>query len=129
MAAVVVPTFGTAESGGQYDDAIPYLMEDPLPNGVLGIAATGLPVGMAAHVSSFNTVFTTDIWATYVVRDREDGYYIRFDRLSTAIGVLASIGTASSGRAPSESAAKARGRSGSRPRGQATSPRTGRPRR
>ena len=97
-AAALVPGFGTEESGYQYNDAIPYLMEGLLPNGVLGIAVTGLlaafMAGMAANVSSFNTVFTTDIWAKYVVRDREDAYYVRFGRLITAIGVLASIGTA-----------------------------------
>ncbi|MFF0203579.1 sodium:solute symporter family protein [Streptomyces sp. NPDC005017] len=97
-AAALVPGFGTEESGYQYNDAIPYLMEDLLPNGVLGIAVTGLlaafMAGMAANVSSFNTVFTTDIWARYVVTDREDGYYVRFGRLITAIGVMASIGTA-----------------------------------
>jgi SSS family solute:Na+ symporter len=97
-AAVLVPEIGTSASGLQYNDAIPYLMQELLPNGVLGIAVTGLlaafMAGMAANVSSFNTVFTTDIWARYVVKDREDGYYVRFGRLITAIGVLASIGTA-----------------------------------
>jgi SSS family solute:Na+ symporter len=65
---------------------------------VLGIAVTGLlaafMAGMAANVSSFNTVFTSDIWRRYVVTDREDSYYVRFGRLITVIGVLASIGTA-----------------------------------
>ncbi|MGC9539151.1 sodium:solute symporter family protein [Streptomyces sp. UG1] len=97
-AAALVPGFGTSESGYQYNDAIPYLMQGLLPNGVLGIAVTGLlaafMAGMAANVSSFNTVFTTDIWAKYVVKDRQDSYYVGFGRLITAIGVLASIGTA-----------------------------------
>ncbi|MFJ2305945.1 sodium:solute symporter family protein [Streptomyces sp. NPDC087787] len=97
-AAVLVPGFGTADSGLQYNDAIPYLMQELLPNGVLGIAVTGLlaafMAGMAANVSSFNTVFTNDIWAKYVVRQREDAYYVGFGRLITAIGVVASIGTA-----------------------------------
>ncbi|MBD9735361.1 sodium:solute symporter family protein [Streptomyces sp. H28] len=98
VAAVLVPTIGTAGSDLQYNDAIPYLMQQLLPNGVLGIAVTGLlaafMAGMAANVSSFNTVFTADIWHRYVVKDREDAYYVRFGRLITAIGVLASIGTA-----------------------------------
>ncbi|MFD7132763.1 sodium:solute symporter family protein [Streptomyces sp. NPDC059894] len=98
VAAVLVPAIGTADSDLQYNDAIPYLMEQLLPNGVLGIAVTGLlaafMAGMAANVSSFNTVFTSDIWAKYVVIGREDGYYVRFGRLITAIGVVASIGTA-----------------------------------
>ncbi|MDG9724759.1 MULTISPECIES: sodium:solute symporter family protein [unclassified Streptomyces] len=98
VAAVLVPKIGTPGSDLQYNDAIPYLMQQLLPNGVLGIAVTGLlaafMAGMAANISSFNTVFTADIWAKYVVKDREDGYYVRFGRLITVIGVLASIGTA-----------------------------------
>lgn len=93
-----MPKIGTAGSDLQYNDAIPYLMEQLLPNGVLGIAVTGLlaafMAGMAANVSSFNTVFTNDIWAKYVVVGREDAYYVRFGRLITAIGVAASVGTA-----------------------------------
>lgn len=98
VAAALIPGFGTADSGYQYNDAIPYLMEQLLPNGVLGIAVTGLlaafMAGMAANVSSFNTVFTNDIWGRYVQRGREDEYYVRFGRLITVIGVCASVGTA-----------------------------------
>ena len=98
VAAVLVPKIGMPGSDLQYNDAIPYLMQELLPNGVLGIAVTGLlaafMAGMAANVSSFNTVFTTDIWARYVVKDRDDAYYVRFGRWITVIGVLASIGTA-----------------------------------
>ncbi|MCS0635334.1 sodium:solute symporter family protein [Streptomyces sp. LP05-1] len=98
VAAAIVPEIGTSGSDLTYNDAIPLLMRELLPNGVLGIAVTGLlaafMAGMAANVSSFNTVFTSDIWARYVVRDRDDEYYLRFGRLITAVGVLASIGTA-----------------------------------
>jgi SSS family solute:Na+ symporter len=98
VAAVLVPKIGTSGSDLQYNDAIPYLMEQLLPNGVLGIAVTGLlaafMAGMAANVSSFNTVFTNDIWARYVVKGREDEYYVRFGRLITVVGVMASVGTA-----------------------------------
>jgi SSS family solute:Na+ symporter len=73
-------------------------MQDLLPNGVLGIAVTGLlaafMAGMAANVSSFNTVFTNDIWGAYIQKDRPDSYYVRFGRIITVIGVMASIGTA-----------------------------------
>ncbi|MEU6139243.1 sodium:solute symporter family protein [Streptomyces sp. NPDC047081] len=98
VAAALVPKIGTSGSDLQYNDAIPYLMEQLLPNGVLGIAVTGLlaafMAGMAANVSSFNTVFTNDIWGRYVVKGREDEYYVRFGRLITVIGVAASVGTA-----------------------------------
>ncbi|GAA1245515.1 MULTISPECIES: sodium:solute symporter family protein [Streptomyces] len=98
VAAVLVPKIGMAGSGLTYNDAIPYLMQELLPNGVLGIAVTGLlaafMAGMAANVSSFNTVFTYDIWAKYVKTGKPDAYYLKFGRLITAVGVLASIGTA-----------------------------------
>ncbi|WP_309227268.1 sodium:solute symporter family transporter [Micromonospora thermarum] len=81
VALVTVQGLG-AESGDLvYNKAIPLLMRDLLPNGVLGIAVTGLVAsfmaGMAANVSGFNTVFTYGIWQAYVRRDRPDEYYIR----------------------------------------------------
>ncbi|GAB7041777.1 MULTISPECIES: sodium:solute symporter family protein [Catenuloplanes] len=98
IALVTVSGLG-AESGAlQYNNAIPLLMRDLLPNGVLGIAVTGLiasfMAGMAANVSGFNTVFTYDIWQAYVRKDRPDGYYLRVGRIATVCGVLIGIGTA-----------------------------------
>ena len=59
---------------------------------MLGIAVTGLlasfMAGMAANVSGFNTVFTYDIWQTYVRKDRDDDYYLRVGRLVTVVGVV-----------------------------------------
>ncbi|RNF88859.1 sodium:solute symporter family protein [Streptomyces botrytidirepellens] len=98
IALVVEPKIGSAKSDLQYNDAIPLLMSDLLPNGVLGLAVTGLlaafMAGMAANVSSFNTVFTNDIWRAYIVKDRADEYYLLTGRVVTAIGVLAGMGTA-----------------------------------
>ena len=50
--------------------------------------------GMAANVSSFNTVFTYDIWQTYIVKGRRDGYYLNVGRIVTVVGILIGIGTA-----------------------------------
>ncbi|MFE4538877.1 sodium:solute symporter family protein [Streptomyces scopuliridis] len=98
IALVMEPALGKAGSGLQYNDAIPVLMRDLLPNGVLGIAVTGLlaafMAGMAANVSSFNTVFTNDIWGAYLRKDREDAYYLKTGRVVTAVGVLIGMGTA-----------------------------------
>ena len=45
-------------------------MHEVLPNGVLGVAVTGLlasfMAGMAANVSGFNTVFTYDLWQDWL---------------------------------------------------------------
>ncbi|MDB5077360.1 MAG: Sodium/glucose cotransporter 1, partial [Chloroflexi bacterium] len=91
IALVTVPNLGKP-SGLPYNDAIPLLMNRFLPNGVLGVAMAGLlaafMAGMAANVSSFNTVFTYDIWQNYVRKDRPDGYYLRVGRIVTIAGVL-----------------------------------------
>ena len=50
--------------------------------------------GMAANVSSFNTVFTYDIWQTYIRKGRRDRYYLNVGRVVTVVGILIGIGTA-----------------------------------
>src|SRR3954466_2100677 len=98
IAIVTVKGLG-AESGDLvYNNAIPILMNNLLPSFVLGVAVTGLlasfMAGMAANVSGFNTVFTYDIWQSYVRRSRDDAYYLRVGRIATVVGVLVGIGTA-----------------------------------
>ncbi|MGR6321750.1 sodium:solute symporter family protein [Micromonospora soli] len=98
VALVTVQGLGAEKGDLVYNNAIPLLMRDLLPNGVLGIAVTGLlasfMAGMAANVSGFNTVFTYDIWQAYFKRDRSDEYYVKIGRLATVAGVLVGIGTA-----------------------------------
>jgi SSS family solute:Na+ symporter len=87
-----------APSGATFNQALLLLMRDLLPNGMLGIAIAGLlasfMAGMAANLSSFNTVFTYDIWQSYLRKDRPDGYYLRVGRVVTAIATVFAIGTA-----------------------------------
>ncbi|MFJ9780511.1 sodium:solute symporter family protein [Amycolatopsis sp. NPDC101161] len=89
---------GKAPSGVTFNNALLLLMRDLLPNGMLGIAIAGLlasfMAGMAANLSSFNTVFTYDIWQTYVQKDKPDGYYLRLGRIVTSVGTILAIGTA-----------------------------------
>jgi SSS family solute:Na+ symporter len=86
--------------GGEvdYNDAILLLMRDVLPNGLLGLAITGLlaafMAGMAANISAFNTVFSYDLWQTYVVKDRPDDYYLKVGRVITVVATIGAIGTA-----------------------------------
>ncbi|MDH6139188.1 MULTISPECIES: sodium:solute symporter family protein [Kitasatospora] len=105
LAAVLSPELaaykasgGTLDNGVTYNNAIELLIRDLLPSGMLGVAITGLlaafMAGMAANVSSFNTVFTYDIWQSYVVRDRPDQYYLRVGRLATVAGCAIAVGTA-----------------------------------
>jgi len=87
-----------APSGATFNQALLLLMRDLLPNGMLGIAIAGLlasfMAGMAANLSSFNTVFTYDIWQSYIKKDRPDGYYLRVGRIVTAVATVFAIGTA-----------------------------------
>ena len=73
-------------------------MRDLLPNGLLGLAITGLlaafMAGMAANVSAFNTVFSYDLWQDYVVKDRDDGYYLMVGRVATVAATVIAIFTA-----------------------------------
>jgi SSS family solute:Na+ symporter len=93
------PPGGASGEGVAYNDSILYLMRDLLPNGLLGLAITGLlaafMAGMAANVSAFNTVFSYDLWADYIVKDREDDYYLRVGRIATVAAALIAIFTAS----------------------------------
>ncbi|MGY0007476.1 sodium:solute symporter family protein [Micromonospora sp. I033] len=98
IALVTVKGLGADDGDLVYNNAIPLLMRDLLPNGVLGIAVTGLVAsfmaGMAANVSGFNTVFTYDIWQAYFKRDRPDEYYVKVGRIATVVAVVVGIGTA-----------------------------------
>ncbi|ASU77764.1 Na+/galactose cotransporter [Actinopolyspora erythraea] len=98
IALIVQPNIGQPGSEYDYNSAIPLLMAQLLPNGVLGLAVTGLMAsfmaGMAANVSSFNTVFTNDIWSPYIKPNMPDSHYLTVGRVITAIGVLVGIGTA-----------------------------------
>lgn len=93
--ATVTPIMdGSAEP----NDAILYLMRDLLPNGLLGVAIAGLlaafMAGMAANISAFNTVFSYDIWQSYVVKDRDDEYYLKVGRVATVGATVIAVFTA-----------------------------------
>jgi SSS family solute:Na+ symporter len=101
IAAVLVNEIaGPKNHGGtpDYNNAILYLMRDLLPNGMLGVAIAGLlasfMAGMAANISAFNTVFSYDLWQTYVKKDEPDDYYLRVGRTATVAATVIAIGTA-----------------------------------
>jgi SSS family solute:Na+ symporter len=99
IALAVIQGLGTEGNDTlQYNNAIPLLMDRYLPNGLLGLAITGLiaafMAGVAANVSAFNTVVTYDLWEPYVRPGRSDAYYLRFGRIATIGGILVGIATA-----------------------------------
>jgi SSS family solute:Na+ symporter len=98
VALVTIKGLGAKSGDLQYNNAIPLLIGQLLPNGVLGIAVTGLlaafMAGMAANVSSFNTVMTYDLIQPYFIKDRDDQYYLRMGRIVTVVGIVVAVGTA-----------------------------------
>jgi solute:Na+ symporter, SSS family len=97
IALVVIPKLGTTDEL-QFNNAVPLLMNQYLPNGMLGIALTGLMAsfmaGVAANVSAFNTVVTTDLVEPYFKPGQSDEWYVRFGRIATIGGIAISILTA-----------------------------------
>jgi SSS family solute:Na+ symporter len=98
IAVVTVKGLGGKAIGLQYNTAIPHLIGNFLPPGMLGLAVTGLlaafMAGVAANVTAFNTVVTYDLIQSYFAKDRDDQYYLRTGRLVTVAGVLISVLTA-----------------------------------
>jgi SSS family solute:Na+ symporter len=99
IAVLTVHGLGVSKAIGlQYNTAIPHLIGTFLPEGMLGVAVTGLiaafMAGVAANVTSFNTVVTYDIIQSYFVKEREPAYYLRAGRIVTIVGVLVSVFTA-----------------------------------
>ncbi len=102
IAAVAVSEVAGAKASSDpnfdYNNSLLYLIRDLLPNGMLGIAIAGLlasfMAGMAANISAFNTVFSYDLWQTYVIKERSDDYYLRIGRVATVGATVIAIGTA-----------------------------------
>jgi SSS family solute:Na+ symporter len=65
---------------------------------MLGIAITGLlaafMAGVAANVTSFNTVVTYDLIQAYWLKDRDADFYLKAGRWVTVGGILVSVATA-----------------------------------
>ena len=84
--------------GYNYDLVLTTLMAKFYPSGMLGIGLTALMAsfmsGMAGNVTAFNTVFTYDLYQSYMKRDAPDRHYLWVGRITTVAGVALSIGTA-----------------------------------
>jgi SSS family solute:Na+ symporter len=87
-----------AGGGPDYDLVLTTLMAKFYPSGMLGIGLTALMAsfmsGMAGNVTAFNTVFTYDIYQSYIRPKAPDSHYLWVGRVTTVAGVVLSIGTA-----------------------------------
>ena len=81
-----------------YDMVVPTLLQTYFPTGILGLGLTALMAsfmsGMAGNVTAFNTVWTYDIYQSYIKRDGTDSHYLAVGRWTTVVGILASMAAA-----------------------------------
>jgi solute:Na+ symporter, SSS family len=81
-----------------YDLATPNMLLHYFPTGILGLGLTALLAsfmsGMAGNVTAFNTVFTYDLYQSYIHKGAPDKHYLAVGRWATVGGILLSIATA-----------------------------------
>lgn len=99
LALAIVPGLGHGDGiVNSYNMAVPYTMAYYFPTGLLGLGLVALMAsfmsGMAGGVTAFNTIFTYDIYRTYLNRHASDRHYLWIGRVATVAGVVVSIGAA-----------------------------------
>ncbi|GIU74149.1 MAG: putative Na+/solute symporter [Bryobacteraceae bacterium] len=84
--------------GPDYDKVLFSLMAEFYPSGMLGVGLTALVAsfmsGMAGNVTAFNTVWTYDIYQSYIRKNAPDSHYLWMGRMATIFGTALSIGAA-----------------------------------
>lgn len=80
-----------------YNAVLPLLMKRYFAPGMLGLGVialiAGFMSGMAGNVSAFATVWTYDIYRSYIRKNASDSHYLKLGRISTVFGVGVSIAT------------------------------------
>ncbi|HSB74755.1 MAG TPA: sodium:solute symporter family protein [Terriglobales bacterium] len=78
-----------------YDLAIPNMLLHYFPTGILGLGLTALLAsfmsGMAGNVTAFNTVWTYDIYQSYIRPHESDEHYLWMGRAATVFGIALSV--------------------------------------
>ncbi|MEP6730043.1 MAG: sodium:solute symporter family protein [bacterium] len=81
-----------------YDLATPSMLMHLFPNGMLGLGLAALLAsfmsGMAGNITAFNTVWTYDLYQTYVKKDADDAHYLWIGRVATVVGIALAIAAA-----------------------------------
>ena len=84
--------------GLNYNMTIPMLLAKYFPAGLLGLGFTALMAsfmsGMAGNVTAFNTVWTYDIYQSYLAKNKSDTHYLWMGRWATVFGIIVSVGAA-----------------------------------
>ncbi|MDD2763512.1 MAG: sodium:solute symporter family protein [Opitutaceae bacterium] len=91
-----------ADGSPNYNMVVPALLAQYFPNGMLGIGLTALMAsfmsGMAGNVTAFNTVFTYDLYQSYLHKNSSDAHLVQVGRITTVAGLLLSVACAYTAR-------------------------------
>ncbi len=81
-----------------YDLATPNMLLHYFPTGILGLGLTALLAsfmsGMAGNVTAFNTVWTYDIYQSYINKTASDEHYLWMGHMATIFGTALSVAAA-----------------------------------
>ena len=81
-----------------YNMAMPVMLGRYYPAGMLGLGLTALMAsfmsGMAGNVTAFNTVWTYDIYQSYIKPGQSDRHYLWMGHVTTVVGILLSVACA-----------------------------------
>ena len=81
-----------------YDLAIPMMLQHYFPAGMLGLGLCALMAsfmsGMAGNTTAFNTVWTYDIYQSYIKPNASDAHYLAMGRAATIFGIAISVAAA-----------------------------------
>jgi SSS family solute:Na+ symporter len=94
----LVPESALGPGQHSYNEVLPLMLARYFGPGLLGLGITALMAGfmsgMAGEISAFTTVWTYDIYRSYIRKNATDSHYVTMGRICTMLGVLISIGTA-----------------------------------
>src|SRR6187200_1020030 len=93
------PVVGTdGRVAADFDLATPMMLLHYFPAGILGLGLCALMAsfmsGMAGNTTAFNTVWTYDIYQSYIKPGASDAHYLAVGRAATVVGILISIAAA-----------------------------------
>jgi SSS family solute:Na+ symporter len=98
LALVLIPNLGSNKTDLSYNQALPLMLMNLYPSGMLGIGLTAMLAsfmsGMAGNITAFNTVWTYDIYKAYIAKNKSDEHYLLIGRIATAVGIVVSIASA-----------------------------------
>ncbi|MFO1497985.1 MAG: sodium:solute symporter family protein [Verrucomicrobiota bacterium] len=95
-----IQTFLPKDAKGaiDYNMTVPVMLAHFFPSGILGVGITALMAsfmsGMAGNVTAFNTVWTYDIYQSYLRPGQPDQHYLRMGQVITVVGILISVACA-----------------------------------